>query len=82
MMKTPLHDFLTFEAQITAAAFAAQHGLSAWSVRHWVRGDKTPSPEMQDKLAAATGGKVSPVDWAAFGQAKRMARAANESAPA
>lgn len=82
MAKTPLHDFLSKDAKISASAFAGAHGFSEWSVRHWVRGNKIPSPDMQDRLSDATGGKVTPAAWAAFGQAKRMARAVAESAAA
>lgn len=59
---TPLRAFLT-DRSMTAEDFASQHGLSAWSVRHWARGDKEPSLNSQIDLERATGGIVTPQSW-------------------
>lgn len=59
---TPLREYLERTSQ-TAEAFAAMHGFSPWSVRHWARGDKMPRLQAQMRLAEATGGEVSPEKW-------------------
>ena len=63
--KTPLRDHLDSTGQ-TAEAFAAAHGFSAWSVRHWARGDKHPQLDAQVKMGAAVGAALSPEVWLAF----------------
>lgn len=65
MLKTPLRDYLDETGQ-TAERFAADKGLSAWSVRHWARGDKTPSLESQQELERATESAVTPAMWLAW----------------
>jgi len=62
MTETPLRRFLS-DRSLTAEEFAAKHGLSAWSVRHWARGDKEPTLHSQIDIERATGGTVSPQDW-------------------
>jgi hypothetical protein len=70
MTKTPLRDYLDGVGQ-TAEAFAAAHNLSAWSVRHWARGDKEPSLGAQIDMEKATGGKITPADWLTWSIARR-----------
>jgi hypothetical protein len=67
--KTPLRDFLARRG-INAEAFASDHQLSPWSVRHWARGDKMPQLEAQRRLEAATDGEVTPADWLAYSLAR------------
>lgn len=62
MNKTPLKSFLE-KAKVSAASFSREHGFSAWSVRHWTRGDKLPALRLQTKLEIATQGAVRPADW-------------------
>lgn len=62
MLKSPLREYLD-QADTTAEAFAAAKGMSAWSVRHWARGDKLPNRGSQLDIERATDGKVSPADW-------------------
>jgi len=45
--------------------------LSAWSVRHWARGDKTPLLDNQLELERVTDGAVSPAMWSEWEVAKR-----------
>lgn len=69
MSKTPLRQYLDSIGQ-TAEAFATEHGLSAWSVRHWSRGDKHPSLQNQMELRDATAGMVTPESWLSYSLAK------------
>jgi hypothetical protein len=62
MNETPLRLYLG-EIGMTAEAFAIDHGFSPWSVRHWTRGNKHPSLDMQIRLETATAGAVTPADW-------------------
>lgn len=62
MSKTPLREFLD-TAQSSAETFAAEKGLSAWSVRHWARGDKLPALNSQLDIEKATDGAVTPAMW-------------------
>jgi len=62
MAETPLRKYLA-ESKLTAEHFAAEHGMSPWSVRHWSRGDKTPSLDAQRDLETATDGAVTPAAW-------------------
>ncbi len=72
MSETPLRLFLA-TAEQSAEDFAAAHGFSAWSVRHWARGNKHPSLEAQQQLESATAGRITPADWLEF----RIARSAD-----
>jgi hypothetical protein len=65
MLKTPLRDYLIKSGK-SAEAFAIEHGLSPWSVRHWARGDKHPGLKAQICIAKATADVVTPGDWLAF----------------
>lgn len=65
MAETPLRAYLRSKG-LTAEAFASGHGLSAWSVRHWARGDKTPALEAQRAIAVATDNEVTPEAWLAY----------------
>lgn len=62
MTDTPLRKFLS-DRSMTAEDFASDKGMSAWSVRHWARGDKVPSLQSQIDIEQATGGAVKPSDW-------------------
>lgn len=62
MSETPLRRYLS-DVGKTAEEFAADHELSAWSVRHWSRGDKIPIIETQRRLEQLTGGVVTPAAW-------------------
>lgn len=62
MSKSPLREYLD-AAEISAETFAADTGLSAWSVRHWARGDKLPALPSQLDIEKATKGKVTPAMW-------------------
>lgn len=62
MSTSPLRSFLD-DAKSTAEAFAASKGLSAWSVRHWARGDKLPTLDNQREIERATDGAVTPAMW-------------------
>lgn len=62
MSKSPLREYLDAE-QSSAERFAADKGLSPWSVRHWARGDKLPELASQIALEKATDGKVTPAQW-------------------
>ena len=63
--KTPLRDHLDLTGQ-TAEAFATAHGFSAWSVRHWARGDKHPQLDAQVKMGMAVGAVLAPEALLAF----------------
>ncbi|WP_159975830.1 MULTISPECIES: helix-turn-helix transcriptional regulator [unclassified Novosphingobium] len=73
MTDTPLRKFLS-ERQLTAEDFASDKGMSAWSVRHWARGDKVPSLQSQIDIEQATGGAVKPADWLGWTLALNSAR--------
>lgn len=77
MIETPLRTFLA-ENRKTAEQFAAENGLSPWSVRHWARGDKEPSLASQVEIERATGGVVAPASWLAW----KLSKAAPASEPA
>jgi len=62
MTDTPLRRFLS-DQSLTAEDFASAKGMSAWSVRHWARGDKVPSLQSQIDIEQATAGAVKPADW-------------------
>ncbi|GFE73475.1 hypothetical protein NTCA1_11240 [Novosphingobium sp. TCA1] len=65
MADTPLRKFLS-DRSMTAEGFAADKGFSAWSVRHWARGNKMPSLSSQIEIETATDGAVAPTDWLAW----------------
>jgi hypothetical protein len=62
MSKSPLRDYLD-RAETSAETFAVEKGLSAWSVRHWARGDKLPALPSQIEIERATDGEVTPAMW-------------------
>lgn len=62
MTDTPLRRFLS-DQSLTAEDFASAKGMSAWSVRHWARGDKVPSLQSQIDIEQATAGAVTPALW-------------------
>ena len=62
MANSPLREYLD-AAHTAAETFAADKGLSPWSVRHWARGDKVPALSSQLEIERATGGKVTPAMW-------------------
>lgn len=74
MVKSPLREYLD-EVATKAEAFATAKGLSAWSVRHWARGDKLPSRASQLDLEKATDGAVTPEKWLAWDLARNAAPA-------
>lgn len=79
MANSPLRDFLD-NAQLSAETFAVDKGLSAWSVRHWARGDKLPSLSSQLEIEKATGGIVTPsmwLEWSLGRDAEATAQRAN-----
>lgn len=63
--QTPLRTYLQ-RVGMSAEAFAAQHSLSPWNIRHWSRGDKMPSLASQAEIAEATDGEVTPESWLAW----------------
>lgn len=65
MLKSPLREYLD-ETGATAEAFAASNRLSAWSVRHWARGNKLPNRSSQIDIEKATHGKITPAMWLAW----------------
>lgn len=65
MTKSPLREYLD-TAQLSAETFAVDKGLSAWSVRHWARGDKVPALASQLDIEKATDGSVTPSMWLAW----------------
>ena len=77
MTETPLRTFLV-ESGKTAEQFAAEHGFSPWSVRHWARGDKEPSLHSQVEIERATAGVVAPASWLAW----KLSKASSTSEPA
>lgn len=77
MADTPLKIYLAAMGK-SAEEFASDNGLSAWSVRHWVRGDKEPSLKSQVDLDRATSGKVTPAKWLSW----RLAKASPSNAAA
>lgn len=48
---------------VTYAAFAADIGVSRASVSRWVRGERTPHPELALAIQKATGGHVPVSVW-------------------
>ncbi len=62
MLKSPLRDYLDTTG-LSAETFAVEKGLSAWSVRHWARGDKLPELASQINIERATDGQVTPAMW-------------------
>jgi hypothetical protein len=70
MSKSPLREYLE-SLGTTAEAWATDNGFSAWSVRHWSRGDKLPELDNQVALSEATDGKVSPEAWLAWSIERR-----------
>lgn len=64
-----LADYMREEA-LDDAAFAALigPGFSPWTVRKWRYGQRTPRPEMLRRIAAITGHRVTPNDFADVNQ--------------
>lgn len=75
MLKSPLRDYLD-TAKLSAETFAAEKGLSAWSVRHWARGDKLPELASQINIERATDGQVTPAMWLDWSLARSQDAAA------
>lgn len=70
MSKSPLREYLD-EIKATAESFAAEKGLSPWSVRHWARGDKVPALSSQVEIEKATGGRITPAMWLDWSLARK-----------
>lgn len=49
--------------RLTEAAFAEKLGVSQVTVNRYVLDKRFPSPEMIQRIAAVTGGKVKASDW-------------------
>lgn len=49
--------------RLTQSEFAAKVGAEQSSVSEWLSGRKRPSWDMLERIAAATGGKVTPNDF-------------------
>jgi DNA-binding transcriptional regulator YdaS (Cro superfamily) len=55
------------EKSLTDESFALLLGedVSEWAVRKWRYGQRIPRPTMQQRIAVATGGQVTPNDFLA-----------------
>ena len=45
------------------AAFAATLGVADNTIRRWLKGQRTPTPDQMRAVFAATKGLVTPNDW-------------------
>ena len=48
---------------LTHEKFAAMVGASAFGVRKWARGERTPRPDAMRKIQEVTDGEVTPADF-------------------